>query len=476
MKRESIIRFISMVALIFGLLIFSLRHFYRYDISKEQIHSLSPSSIPVLKSIHQPADIFVYFNPSHSLTPALKHLLENIKVYCPELNIQWIDPYKDQNILSALGKHGENLGLNSVLMKYGERHRTLTLQDLGLYDRQYESLGLPPQLIGFNGEKSILGALQDICSDEKPLIGLIMNHGERNPNSADNEGISSLIEMLKWKGFHFTLVPLNQLKTLPDNLKILISIQPKIDFSEHELLLLDTWLDQGGKLLLAIDPLISTENNAMMTFNLNLLLKKRGIELQNSIVVDPSKQIPFSRADHLYIDQFGDSPVTEHLRQLPALLFQCRSLKVSQTETHHLFPLLGTTSSGWGESDFLNPNYEFDPSRDFAGPVLVGAAAFNPDSKERLIVYGDSDFLSNFQFKQGSNALLAESSFEWLSQNDHFEALKPRLFPDLKTNLSVGDMKYIFWALVLIPFFWGAACGLILKRRKNNARSARQSA
>lgn len=371
----SLIYILSLMAGTFLVNYISSRHYKRIDMTKNNIYSLSHKSEVIANDLKEPVSIYVYFKPEHELAQKLSILLDAYASVSDQIHVQTIDPYYDFEILNTLGEAGKNLKVNSILLKSATRHKYLTHKELGNYDKRLEQFGLEPKLLSFNGEAAITGALISLADENTPLIGLINNHQEKNPRNTREDGISKFIKILTENGFSFTFINLLQVAEIPDSVTILFSCQPRIDFSDAELTMIHDWLQTGGSLFMALDPLVTKNNSEMLNFNLDSFLKLYGILLENTIVVDPMHQLPYSRPDNLLINNYSDFDVVKNMAGITTFFFQARSLSSMQTDYAVVAPLLATSDKSWGETEFTDAQYVFDKEKDIKGPNFIGIAS-----------------------------------------------------------------------------------------------------
>ena len=83
---------------------------------------------------------------------------------------------------------------------------------------------------------------------------------------------------------------------IPEDCDILVIPGPTKKFLEREKELLGKYLEEGGKCLLALDPLSSA--------GLENLLKKWNLEVENDIVIDPASRIPFAGPTTLLVTNY----------------------------------------------------------------------------------------------------------------------------------------------------------------------------
>jgi len=464
---KSLIFIFILAAICIAINYLAIRHYTKIDMTKNKLFTLSDKSIAVISEIATPLHIYVYFKPEHELTPMLKNLLNAYTDFSTNIKIHWIDPYHDFDIINSLGNLKDSFKINSILLKSETKHKFLSSAKLAIYDRELEKYGIAPKLINFIGEAAITGSLIDISNTSPTFIALINNHGERSPNKHENSAVSSFIRNMSLEGYKFTFINLLNIDKIPDNINILVSISPKIDFSDNELNLIYKWINKGGSLLLAIDPLISANNKKMMDFNLPLLLNKIGVQIGSDIVVDPSKQIPYSRPDNLYIDLYPKHEIVETLKRIPSIFFQSRSLSINKNNIFLSTPIIITTKNGWGETDYSDPDFTFNKEKDIQGPVCIGIASHNKNTNGKLIIFGDSDFISNIQVKNPGNMKLIENCFYWLTDKTKLLNIPPKDLRNLRLNINRNQLITIFISgVITIPVLIGIFSFIVWIKRK----------
>jgi ABC-type uncharacterized transport system involved in gliding motility auxiliary subunit len=96
------------------------------------------------------------------------------------------------------------------------------------------------------------------------------------------------------------------------------------------------------------------------------------------------------------------------------------------------------------------------------GPVSIAAAVSFPadatsgatDAKAegRLVVVGDSDFISNGAINSAGNRDLGLNMDNWLAQQEDMIAIRPRDPADRRITLTQDQTNWMFWtAIFIIP-------------------------
>ena len=73
-----------------------------------------------------------------------------------------------------------------------------------------------------------------------------------------------------------------------------------------------------------------------------------------------------------------------------------------------------------------------------------------PKPESRVVVFGDSDFASNFALGIRGNGDLFVNAVNWLAQQENLIAIRPREPEDRRITLTRDQEQRIFWLTVLI--------------------------
>ena len=102
-------------------------------------------------------------------------------------------------------------------------------------------------------------------------------------------------------------------------------------------------------------------------------------------------------------------------------------------------------------------------------PAGEGAEIEPPEEpKARLVVFGDSDFLSDTEIANAGNLVLAVNAFNWLAAQEHALGIPPRAVDQSGLYLSAGEMNAVLLVtLAVIPGLAVVAGILVWRRRRH---------
>lgn len=344
--------------------------------------------------------------------------------------------------------------------------------------------------INFNTsmEYEITRLLKQASDTIKPKIGFVRGHGESTLNRMSqliNE-LSHLTDM--------TAVDLNTENSL-NNCNVVCIIDPKDTYSPYELEQLDKYLNQGGRLFIALNHAIGQLGNRNNGFinrtGIEDMLAKKGLKIKYDFVVDNNcgtiainHQYGFinfqSNVSFPYlpiITNFSKHTITYGLKSM--LLPFASSIEQIKTPTTYIFTPLAQTSSVSGVQQapvFFNFQKQWT-QHDFNHPHnIVAALLTNDDNNSAIVTITDADFINDEIGSSGhtDNVTFALNSIEWLADNSGLIQLRNKFttFSSLEpTEENIrGFLKYLNFFL---PILTVLTIMLIRYRRYQHKRANR---
>jgi ABC-type uncharacterized transport system involved in gliding motility auxiliary subunit len=124
-------------------------------------------------------------------------------------------------------------------------------------------------------------------------------------------------------------------------------------------------------------------------------------------------------------------------------------------------PLVFTGDRSWGEMNLKDPQASFDPATDHAGPISLavsvqgslGAGRGAAAARARLIVFGDSDFISNAALSSTDanlgNASLFINAVNWAVEDEALIKLSAINTEARRVILSGQQMRLVGYVSML---------------------------
>ena len=418
----------------------------RWDLTSAQQYSLSDQTRRVLESLESPISILVFGREEEF--PRFRDRLDEYAYTSSEVTVEYIDV--DRNPVRA---------------------RQYEIQSYGTIVFDYE--GRVERVVS-NSEQELTNALIKVVEGEERTVYFTQGHGERDPNNEDRNGYSAVREALRLDNFGIETVVIAQTGDIPEDASVVIVAGPSTDFLAPETDVLRDYLEQGGKVLLMLDP--AEVEDAIPQPNLVGLVTEWGAEVGNDVVVDASGmgQLLGTDASVPVAASYPPHAITENFNVLTAFPL-ARSIRPVAGGTDGRIPeiLIETGPRSWAEVDLaelatgevqLN-----EDAGDISGPVPIAVTISQPiaddevplnddsdgdatPTESRFVVFGDSDFASNGAIGIQGNRDLVLNAINWLAQQENLIAIRPREPEDRRITLTADAQARLTWlSLLMLP-------------------------
>ncbi|MFH1260055.1 MAG: GldG family protein [Elusimicrobiota bacterium] len=459
---------------VLGVLIFLgvilTRHPWSYDTTKVKFYTLSEQTKQTLKKLPEKVKFTTFFKKGLIQEMQVKDLLKEYKKIAPEkVELEFVDP--DQNI--SLAKRYNINAYNTTVLECGANRKDITEREVFVYSAQGYNYGQQPKT-EFNGEQAFTSALQNVIGQEKKTICFMEGHGERSIASAntEREGISQLKVQLEKE--NYTVKSFNVLieGEIPADCSVLAVAGPKGALGEKEVQLIDQYLNNSGRAIFLLEPLADS--------GLSKAAGDWGIKIDDDFVLDPASCYFFDAASP--IPAYVDHEITSLLRKegAAAVFSSARSVREGEKKKEGAVvrTILETSRQGWGETNLTTKESKYDSASDIAGPLSLAVAAqweiprstTTPEmpKEARLVIFGDSDFVSNKMISIRGNIDLFLNSVKWLIGQKEGITIRPKS-PDIRTvYLSKLQAKVVFYvSIFLIPLGILLVGGIVFWRRRS---------
>lgn len=420
----------------------------RWDLTANQVYSLSEQTIKILRELQEPVQVTVF--ERNDRQEIHKDRLEEYGYYTTRLSTEFIDP--DREPAKAGAAKIETLP--TILFEYKGRTERVTTSN----------------------EQEMTNALIKVVTGAVRKVYFIQGHGEKDITSSDRAGFSTAAEAMKQDNFGVESLVLVQQKAVPDDATIVVIAGPTTDFFPPEIEALSAYVAKGGKLLVMLDPLLKGPAQPLLA----QFLADWGIQSGADVVLDASgmgQQLLGTDASVPVAAQYPPHPITQGFRTLTAYPM-ARSMAPIEggSNTHTAQPLVTTSAQSWSEADIAGlsagkAQVEFNGDKgDKQGPITLAAAVSapatvtppppgnsSPDSPEserkpesRVVAIGDSDFASNVAIAIAGNRDFFMNSMNWLSQQENLIAVRPRQAEDRRLTLTADQQNRIMILVLLI--------------------------
>ncbi len=397
----------TLFVLILILCMVGYRYPLRFDVTHNQYNTLSKANRSLLAKIDKPLSLQL-FTPDQKISLAVTHTLSLFQQENPGI----------QQIVHA-----------PILPP--EQKRRLKLRSAHNLVITYENRVKAVDVDITQWNENVFGNLiQQVLHDTEKWIVFLSNHGEQTLEEKDShQSLSLLSHELRNKGLKVTTLNLAEAGFIPDNTQLVVIADNQTPLLPQETAQIVAYLQRGGNFLWLASPHSNTDLTEISTI--------LGVEWPKGIIVDEkSHDLGTPNAAVSIITQYPNHPITQALNTLTVFPWS-RSLHYTQA-----------TDLGWQISPLLvtNASTHLEGHKDSQhGPFTIGIALAK--NTQRIVVVGNSHFLSNANLLNYGNLCLATNIFNWLNEADRLLNIPPKATMDAlftQSAFTKGMIQYVF--------------------------------
>lgn len=443
------------VALFAVLQLLATRHNVRFDLTPSQAFVLSDSARRVTQALTKPAQIIGFYNSQESnQRRQTLDLLDQFAMASPNIEYRLHDLDRSPGMARKYGVSSYNTG---AIESDG---RVIALQTID--------------------EGEITNALLKLSSDRVRTLCFVTGHGERRPEDTDERsGYSEVAKALERENFRLQALVTLPIDGVPSDCTVVVLAGPSHDLVPGEGDVLARHLRQGGRVLMLVDPDAPP--------SVVEVLRGLGVEVDDTLVVDERNRFVGADSFMPHVVQFRTDTFGNKL-DAPAVLALARTIRPSDRPPPgvRVIPIAATSPESWALAGGHAPdeNVRFRPDVDHPGPLSVGVLALVSRDGEaepaaegapagQLIVFGDSDFATNFYLNLLGNKDLFMSTIAVLSEDPELIAVRRKglLRGSISPiSLTAWQGRLIFWVAVVaqpvVCILMGAVVTLVRRKRR----------
>lgn len=417
----------------------STRFDWRQDLTSNKQFTLSDQTLTILQNLKAPVKATAFFtqNAAGGKQDAEDRLKEYALRSNGKLTYEFVDPDERPDLAQSMNLAHDG----AVIFQQGTK-----MQEADV-----------------TGESDLTLALIKLTSDKARAAYFITGHKERDPNDSADDGYATASTAIQRENYSVDTLNLQITSTIPASATVLILANPTTALTDAEVKALDTYLSNGGRLMVMTDP--------KATEPVNALLAKWGVQFDIDEVVDPASYIQNTSPLLPLVNRYPASPITSKINGLPAVFPFAHSIQQTNPAPTGLTiqSLVQTTAQSWGETT-LDPNIpvQYDAGKDIKGPLNIGfsiegtlpvsptATTTATDTKKtRIVVFGTSQFVTNawLQRLQGAvNSDLFVNSLNWLAEDEALISIRPVDTTTPQLVMTGSQLSTVFLiAVVLLP-------------------------
>jgi ABC-type uncharacterized transport system involved in gliding motility auxiliary subunit len=365
--------------------------------------------------------------------------------------------------ITAFYKAGEQRGAKDLLDEYAYRSNNLNYEFVDPDEkpqiaRQYQvtkyntlivESGLKKEMVETLSEANLTNAIMKVTRDRDKMICFLSGHGERSITDEGKNGYSLAVAAIKKENHlvkEMNLVEkMGANQGIPDSCTVLVILSPKASFFPGELDSIKTFLDNGGKLLLLLDP---DHGPDIAEF-----AAQYGVKVGKDMVVDASGvgQLFGAGPGMPLVTTYDQNvPITKDFSIMTIYPLTSSVTPMEDKKGYDIKTILKTSKNSWGEVDFPG-EVSFNEGKDLPGPVSIAVLVEKKsgNKKTSIAIFGDSDFASNGYFQNEGNANIFLNTINYLAEEEDLISIRPKDFEDRRVTLTQAEVSTLFYLIVI---------------------------
>ncbi len=402
--------------------------YFRYDFSANRSFTLSPQSENVARRLDKEIEIIAFIQATERNYKMVSSLLEGYRYFNEKIDYTVYD-------LDAVP---------GLAQKYGVRdYNTLVVTNGKKIVRE----------VGITEEK-ITNSIIKISRKGTKKIYFLQGHGERGINDNARGGIGRAVNSLRDMGYVVEGLNLKGTETIPWDGSLIIIAGPSVEYSQEDINKLRSYA-KGGRLVILID----YEGARLRDFFLDY-----GIFFSSGLIIDKNKHLAGAEYTVPLVDEYPPTAITRYFN---LTTFYPTAMAVKKgTGLEHWYEYIPIVKSS--DNSLVKSNEKLNENANTKGPVTIGMFVKSRRDISRLVVFGDSDFISNEYIDISGNGNLFRNIVSYLvGESDlvSIEPVKTEFIPLYITDKQAEVVTYVFGiSLPLIVVLTGTI--VWLRRRR----------
>lgn len=305
------------------------------------------------------------------------------------------------------------------------------------------------------GEEDVTNAILEAGSAAPRVVGFIRGHGERDPDSTADAGMSGARAALLSEYYELADVRLDA--PIPDRVTVLVAAGLQAAVPKAELDRLAAWLEGGGRLLLLADPGYDP--------GLSPISARWGLRVAALKVLDRRSNLRGQPEIPLALRYSKHAIVRGFSAALPLALPLPAAVEDFEPGDPSLFHDALVSSSA--EAEGLTPAGAREQ-----GPFTLAAAAWKTVAKPsggtaetRVVLVGDAAFATNGFLAEASNRNFFLNCAGWLSRSRGLVSIRRDPLKGQVLTLNRRDLG-VMQALFAAPIVLVLLCGVLVFLRR----------
>lgn len=343
--------------------------YIKYDLTNQQLYTISEDSQKVIKKIKDPITIYYLVSStaedSNSTVSMLTEMLNKYTELNPKIKVE----KKDPALYPTFGEKYEADTNTVLIIESNKRYKVVSGNEIMNTSYDYNTY---EQTSEFNGEEVITGAINYVVVDSIPKLYVLKGHKETELSTT----FQKAIEQQSISVNELNLLTEN---TVPEDAACILVNVPKADFTSAEADKMIQYLKNGG------NATIVTSYTGEDLPNFSRVLKEYGVQLEKKMVLEGNQSMRINSPENL-VPTIAAHDVTQRMIDygMSVCLPQAQPIKVVKDirDTLTVTELLKTSEESYAKEDTFDSKITDKKDGDEEGPFTVGVAITEKEKSE----------------------------------------------------------------------------------------------
>ena len=422
---------ISVAAFVAVLVMLNIAVWYNpwsIDLTASGRNEVNDETRRILMRLDMPVELLEFGREANPRVEALLHAFER---ETPRIRVDFVDSDRQADLARQYGV----IRNGAVVVRSGDKFRKIDEPN----------------------EQALVTAILQATTARDRVICFVTGHGERGIADTSSAGLGNLASTLEASNYKPERISLLE-GDVPTRCAAVVIAGPRQAFEEAELTRLTTYGDRFGRVAMLLEPDPAPSFAAW--------LARRGIEPLPGIIVDTSaagRTVGSGPRSPLAV-RYIDHPITRGF-EIATLYDGARPLRaMERAELGGRPTALAETGKESFATTATEPSPTLTPGRDTPGPLTLAAAtsigaSAKTEQEFRLVVFGDSDFVSNALLRRQGNRDFFLRAVAWLLGEQEATVVSVDAKENRRIELTERTKAWMYIVnlglLPLIPFIAG---------------------
>lgn len=258
------------------------RYVLEIDMTSKGEYEISDETVQLLSTLSEPITITVLcdetdYNNNSDLRRLPKVLQRYEQLSHGNVTVKYINAVNNPAIFSQYDQLGD-LSSGDIIVESSKRYKSMSPYDLLEYQTDKSSTSGSSSnetkyLTGLRAEQRLTSAILYVTANKVPKAAYLTGHQE----STEHETLDTLLTSANYDTQELSLM---QEGKVPDDVDMLLILQPQGDFTTEEIDALDEFMSNGGKMI------VSYASNTPTLTNLEEYFTEWGVAYDDKMVYD----------------------------------------------------------------------------------------------------------------------------------------------------------------------------------------------